>query len=109
VFVNLSDTGSLDKAVLEAMSCGVTIVTSNVAFKDILGRIDPVLYIHDSDPRELATKLKMLRKRDVQEIHALGRSLREVVVSNHDLRKLAKRLVYEILVNEGSPLVSNYK
>lgn len=32
VFVNLSNTGSIDKAVLEAMSCGLNIVTTNEAF-----------------------------------------------------------------------------
>ncbi len=36
VFVNASDTGSLDKAVLEAMATGCPVVTSNVAFKAIV-------------------------------------------------------------------------
>src|SRR3989338_8762744 len=36
LFINLSDTGSLDKAILEAMACGLKILTSNEAFKDIL-------------------------------------------------------------------------
>ena len=36
LFVNLSDTGSLDKAVLEAMACGLKILTSNEAFKSVL-------------------------------------------------------------------------
>lgn len=36
VFVNLSLTGSLDKAVLEALSSGVPVVTSNEAFESLL-------------------------------------------------------------------------
>lgn len=36
VFVNLSDTGSLDKAVLEALASGVPAVSSNEAFKQLL-------------------------------------------------------------------------
>src|SRR3989344_6432079 len=36
LFINLSGTGSVDKAVLEAMSCGVNIITSNEAFFKIL-------------------------------------------------------------------------
>lgn len=36
VFVNLSATGSLDKAVLEAMSAGCSVVTANEAFRKIL-------------------------------------------------------------------------
>ncbi|MBZ0275409.1 MAG: glycosyltransferase family 4 protein, partial [Anaerolineae bacterium] len=35
VMVNLSDTGSVDKAVLEAMACGLPVVTSNEAFRAI--------------------------------------------------------------------------
>ena len=34
VFMNLSATGSIDKAVLEALAAGVAVVTSNDAFKD---------------------------------------------------------------------------
>ncbi len=36
VFINLSDTGSLDKAVLEALASGVPTVSSNEAFKETL-------------------------------------------------------------------------
>ena len=36
IFLNLSDTGSMDKVVLEAMACGLKIVTSNDAFQNIL-------------------------------------------------------------------------
>lgn len=36
LFINLSTTGSMDKAVLEAMACGLQIATSNEAFKNIV-------------------------------------------------------------------------
>src|SRR3989338_2848671 len=36
IFINLSETGSVDKAMLEAMSCGLLALTSNEAFRDIL-------------------------------------------------------------------------
>jgi len=36
LFLNLSQTGSMDKTVPEAMSSGLGIVTSNEAFKDLL-------------------------------------------------------------------------
>ncbi len=35
IFLNLSQTGSLDKAVLEAMACGVYTISSNEAFSEI--------------------------------------------------------------------------
>jgi len=36
IFVNLSDTGSADKVVLEAMATGLNILTSNEAFKNVV-------------------------------------------------------------------------
>jgi len=35
VFVNMSSTGSLDKAIVEAMACGCPVVSSNDAFREI--------------------------------------------------------------------------
>lgn len=39
LFINLSDTGSTDKVVLEAMASGKLVLTSNQAFKNILPKI----------------------------------------------------------------------
>jgi len=37
VFVNMSKTGSLDKVLLEALACGVVVITSNDSGKDVEG------------------------------------------------------------------------
>ncbi len=39
VFVSMSETGSLDKAVLEAMACGVPVVTTNEAGKAVMREV----------------------------------------------------------------------
>jgi len=37
VFVNVSNTGSLDKVILEALACGVSVISSNDAARDLVG------------------------------------------------------------------------
>src|SRR3989339_472442 len=58
LFINLSDTGSLDKAVLEAMACGLKILTSNEAFKNIL----PEENFTKNEPNMIAEKIERLAK-----------------------------------------------
>lgn len=83
VFVNLSSTGSLDKAILEAMACEVPVLTSNEAFKGIL----PEKNTTTVDAQVIADKIKTLfiSPRDVE--------ARRYVVDNHDLKKLISKLV----------------
>lgn len=54
VFVNFSKTGSLDKAILEAMACGLNILTSNEALIEEL----PERYITSEKEEELILKIK---------------------------------------------------
>ena len=46
IFLNFSETGSLDKAILEAMSCGTLILTSNDSSEELLPK---ELFIDDMD------------------------------------------------------------
>lgn len=78
IFVNLSSTGSIDKAILEAMACGLKIVTSNEAFADIL---DPE-NMTDGSSSDLAKKIETISGREDSE------KWREYVVSNHSLARL---------------------
>lgn len=85
VFVNMSKTGSVDKAVLEAMACGVPAVTSNVAFKEMLSPYG--LYFNDGDVHELARILgSLVAKKEA--LPTLGRELRDTVLKEHDLGRL---------------------
>jgi glycosyltransferase involved in cell wall biosynthesis len=102
VFVNCSDTGSLDKAVLEAMACGTPVLTSNEAFvkllrEDRLGPLPPVLGGSLTFPRRdteaLADKLAALLTLGAAQRAALGARLRRIVVEEHDLDVLAQRIV----------------
>lgn len=79
LFINLSDTGSIDKAVLEAMASGILVLTSNEAFKNILAE----KYFTAKNPEEIAEKILALSKDNFDP------SLRDYVVENHSLENLA--------------------
>lgn len=81
VFVHTSETGSLDKVVLEALACGCPVVTTNATYADM------PLTIADPDPTSLAQALS----------HAPGAhdtSTRvEYVRNNHALQSLIPRII----------------
>ena len=83
LFINLSDTGSLDKAVLEAMACGLKILTSNEAFKYIL----PEENFTKNESKEVAEKTENLSKSEK------NYSLVEYVDKNHGLDNLAEKII----------------
>lgn len=92
LFVNLSGTGSIDKAVLEAMACGCLVLTSNEAFKPIL---PPELLVEQNNPNQLAEKINLLLLQDKNKISELRKMLREIVVNNHNLDKLVKKIIFQ--------------
>lgn len=99
LFVNLSGTGSLDKAVLEAMACRKLVLASNEAFIGILGRINNNLTVAERDPKALAEKINWARNLPESEKEAIGEKLRREVTENHSLDNLADKIlgVYQIL------------
>jgi len=90
--VNLSATGSLDKAILESMSCAVPVITSNEAAWHVLAQWADQLIIN-SAPDHLAQRIFMLIQLPTIERRKLGLELREVVLQNHSLARLAQNLV----------------
>ena len=75
IFVNLSETGSLDKAVLEAMAAGLNILTSNPAFANIL----PPGNMTSAEPPEIASKITALLRQSPSPL------FREYVFRNHNI------------------------
>jgi len=92
IFVNLSGTGSVDKAVLEAMSCQIIPITSNEAFENIL---PPRLLVHKNDPKSLATAILSILDEDQYELSMLRKKLRDEVLQHHDLNNLVTRIIDE--------------
>jgi glycosyltransferase involved in cell wall biosynthesis len=83
VFVNMSETGSLDKAILEALSCGVPVVSSNISFKAL---IDENMY-HADTTNELVQKIE-----NIFELENLP-SHRDMIVENHSLQAFITRVI----------------
>lgn len=94
IFVNSSDTDSVDKTVLEAMSTGLPIVTSNVALCDVLGpELSGKWVVPKNDVQIMAERLKLLANMSTAERKALGATLRDIVVQEHSLPSLVTRLL----------------
>lgn len=81
--LNASFTGSIDKVVLEAMASGNLVLTCNEAYAPIL---DKKYMFKRKEPRELAEKISNLKGA------ARDENLREIVVKNHNLDNLIKKI-----------------
>jgi len=90
LFVNLSHTGSIDKTVLEAMSCATMVLTSNDAFKPVLG---PDFMVEQNQPSKLAQKISWVMSLPKEKKEEMKNRLRKEVVANHDLNNLSKKIV----------------
>ena len=97
VAVNLSETGSVDKAPLEAMACGVPVVSANPAVVPILAGVEPRLVVPPGDAAALAGRLAWLAAIGAVDRAGLGARLRPVVVREHSLDRLVDRLVTDVL------------
>lgn len=88
LFLNLAGNTGLDKAGLEAMACGLNILTSNATFKEILS---PQHFLKSNDPEAIARGI-------IPFMQDRGRNLtlREIVVRDNNLDELIKRF-YNIL------------
>ena len=89
LFINLTDSGSFDKSMLEAMSCECLVLASNLAFADIL---PSELIFRGNDAPDLARKIRAAMSLDVGEKKRLGRSFRQYVVDEHGLERLAQEI-----------------
>ncbi|MEK7098901.1 MAG: glycosyltransferase family 4 protein [Patescibacteria group bacterium] len=84
MFLNCSRTGSLDKAVLEAMACGLTVITSNEGYRPIL---PPGYFLESIRPEALADRITTLAEEKRPNL-----ALREIVVRDHALGPTIDRM-----------------
>ena len=97
VFYNFSPSGGMDKAVLEAMACGVAPVVTNEAFKEMLNSY-PDLYLDDQASIE---KLAGATEKAIElaKVEASRNKLRTAIVSHASLESLV------IKIMQGSTIV----
>ncbi len=90
LFVNLSQTGSVDKAVLEAMACGCLCLTSNVAFIKIVGED---FMVKENDPVHLAEKIKLVMDLPTEQKKEISERFRQIIIHQHNLDNLVKKII----------------
>ncbi len=89
IFVNLTNHGSLDKTILEAMACETLTIVSNLSFIDIL----PSQFIFEENSvQDLKAKLGIILNISSEKKREIGKKLRDYVVNNHSLNLLVKQL-----------------
>ena len=93
IFINLSDTDSIDKAILESMSCMVPVITSNLSFKSILTKFAPWAFIEKSSPDELIDSIKAWQTLSPSKREQALSSLRDWVIKEHSLKKLPFKII----------------
>ena len=80
ILVHLSETGSIDKVVLEAMSCELPVVSSAESFKDILPKS---AVIERNSPDDIVRAIKRIREQKPP-----VSTLRKYVIEKHGLQNL---------------------
>lgn len=91
IFVNPSYTGSLDKTVLEAMSCEKVILTSNQAYYNIFNeKMKKKYFFNQGNYIELSQKIKDNIIHPDKDLQA---ELRRVVINDHNLDLWVKNLL----------------
>ena len=89
MFLSMSATGSVDKAVLEAMACGLTVITANEAFRDILSAR---YFLPIRDPKLLAERIAELADEPRPNF-----GLRAIVERNHSLPNTIQKIIARLL------------
>lgn len=90
IVVNLTNSGSLDKSLLEAMACENAVILSNLFFKDSLPRN---LLFEERNARDLSEKLVNVLNLSASEKGEMGKKLRVYVLENQSLDALVEKLI----------------
>ncbi len=93
LFVTGSQTGSIDKTVLEAMACEKPVIACNEAFKDIFGVYSKILLFNKEDPLDMVNRIIRVLKMDEDQRSEMCHNLREIVETRHAVDSLSNKLV----------------
>lgn len=93
LFINTSNTGSLDKAILEAMACGLPVISCNEAFLEIFKDYKADLFFTAGNAGELAEKINGINNLNNVKRGGLGENLRNIIVADHSLPGLIKKIL----------------
>jgi glycosyltransferase involved in cell wall biosynthesis len=86
VYVNLTPEGSMDKTVLEAAACGVSVLVSNTSFS---GTLPDFSIVKEVTPSHLVQALVSIAEMSDEEKKNVSITTRKNIIENHSLEKLA--------------------
>jgi glycosyltransferase involved in cell wall biosynthesis len=107
IFLNVSETGSLDKAILESMASGCIPISRNRSFTGIARAEGLDFLVPPPGPEGVAECLREVLALPTAEKDALRHRLREIVVRNHSLNALMDEItrhLEEISSGESAPV-----
>jgi glycosyltransferase involved in cell wall biosynthesis len=92
IMASASRTGSLDKAMLEAMSMKLPVLSCNEAMSGIFTGYRDQLFYQPGDYEDLAKKIIHQIETGERGRKEIGSSLREIVINDHSLSRLAIKI-----------------
>lgn len=95
LFISSSQTGSMDKTVLEAAASGTIVLTSNKAFRGALEKISKSLYFERDNPADIQNKIMEIKAWSGEKKQAIRKSLQDWVSVEHNLDHLVKLIIGE--------------
>lgn len=96
IFLHFGNTGSLDKAVLDAMMCGVIVCSSNEAVRSHIVNTYKDENVFISSSKDAAQKVVQLIDETDEKVIQLRNSGRVYVEENFSLKKLVKRIIQKM-------------
>lgn len=99
--VNLTKSGSFDKAPLESMACAVPTLVCNPAFDPLMGDyVDHLRFADTEDVIGLREKLQTLLAMSPEQRNRIGEHLRQQVIEQHSFQQLMDKLVMVLKMGE---------
>jgi len=92
IFLNLTPSGSMDKTILEAASCGCIPIVVNIFFRDIF---EPEMIVRENTT-DLLDKIKFWLEADENKVKMVSEKLQKYVLENHSLNALMDKLCITI-------------
>lgn len=108
LFVNMGQTGSLDKAVLEAMAAELPVLTCNEAFEGVLKDYRELLIYPKRDARALAKRITGIMRLEEGKRRALTADLRSLIERDHSKTRFIARIADELAENKASIVAKQY-
>lgn len=93
IFVSPSQTGSIDKNVLEAMACEKPAIVCNEAFENVFGDYSEELMFKKEDPYDLVQKITFVLGMNKDQYTKLCFSMRQIVEKEHNVKGLMDKLI----------------